>query len=58
MRSGKHHPDGALWIRTGTHRVVEEKVALERVAPTVLAQFGIEIPDYMKGEPLPVSLAG
>ena len=54
MRSGKHHPDGCLWIRTGEHKVVDEKVPLERVAPTVLAQLGVAIPAFMKGDPLPV----
>ncbi|HUR77928.1 MAG TPA: hypothetical protein VMZ22_08265 [Acidimicrobiales bacterium] len=54
MRSGKHHPDGCLWVRSGTHRVFEEKVPLERVAPTVLSQLGVPVPEFMKGEPLPL----
>jgi hypothetical protein len=54
MRSGKHHPDGCLWIRTGEHRVVDEKVPLERVAPTVLTQLGVAVPPFMKGEALPL----
>jgi hypothetical protein len=54
MRSGRHHPDGVLWIRTGQHRVVEEKVSLTDIAPTVLAHFGLGQPEFMEGQPLPV----
>ncbi len=54
MRSGKHHPDGALWIRNHHHQVVPEKVALRRVAPTVLQKFDVPIPPRMTGEPLPI----
>jgi hypothetical protein len=43
MRSGRHHPVGALWIRDGSpHRVEPEPVALETIAPMILAMFGIE----------------
>jgi hypothetical protein len=54
MRSGRHHPDGVLWVRNGTHQVIEEKVPLTDIAPTVLAHFGVEQPDYMHGRPLPL----
>jgi hypothetical protein len=43
MRSGRHHPSGAFWIRDGSpHRVEAEPVALETIAPTILRMFGIE----------------
>jgi hypothetical protein len=32
MRSGRHHPDGVLWLRTGRHRVAREGVAAGRRA--------------------------
>jgi len=51
-RSGRHHRQGALWIRTGEHRVVSERVDLTDIAPTILAQFGVARPDHMKGRPL------
>ncbi len=56
MKSGMHHPDGALWIR-GTdgrrhHRVYEEKVALRALAPTLLRMFGVDPPPYMTAAPL------
>jgi hypothetical protein len=54
MRSGRHHPDGALWIRNGRHEIVPDKVPLTDIAPTILAHFGVDQPDYMRGRPLPV----
>ncbi|MBY0528418.1 MAG: hypothetical protein K2R98_33815 [Gemmataceae bacterium] len=52
MRSGKHHPDGVLWIRNGRHQMVREKVPLTRIAPTILARFGVQPPAHMRGLPL------
>jgi hypothetical protein len=54
MRSGRHHPDGVLWVRNGRHRVIEPKVPLTDIAPTVLRHFGVRQPGYMRGRPLPV----
>lgn len=36
IKSGRHHPDGCLWIRRGLHRVNAEKVSILDVFPTVL----------------------
>ncbi len=49
LKSGMHHPDGFLWIRTPQHehRVSAEKVPLRSVAPTVLEMFGVARPTYM-----------
>jgi len=49
LKSGMHHPDGFLWIRTPQHehRVSSEKVPLRSVAPTVLEMFGVPRPTYM-----------
>jgi hypothetical protein len=54
MRSGRHHPDGVLWVRTGRHRLAEGKVSLTDIAPTVLKHFGVAQPARMRGRPLPV----
>ena len=54
FRSGHHHPQGALWIRTGKGRVHEGTVSILDIAPTVLAMFGIEAPPTMQGVVLPV----
>lgn len=51
MKSGRHHPDGCLWIRQGTHRAVEEHVSILDVLPTVLSFFGISAAGY-PGRPL------
>jgi hypothetical protein len=54
MKSGMHHPDGILWIRTPErdHSVHEGRVPLTAVAPTVLSLFDVAPPAYMKGEAL------
>ncbi len=53
-RSGHHHPQGALWIRTGRGRVHDGTVSILDIAPTVLAMFGIDAPRSMHGTVLPV----
>ena len=40
-KSGFHHPDGALWIKSGNHRVHAEKVSILDVFPTVMDFFGV-----------------
>jgi len=49
IKSGMHHPDGFLWIRTPdrVHQASPEKVPLRAVAPTVLSMFGVIPPSYM-----------
>jgi predicted AlkP superfamily phosphohydrolase/phosphomutase len=43
VRSGMHHPDGMLWIRTParSHALVERAVSLREIAPTLLALAGV-----------------
>ena len=55
VRSGRHSRDGALWFRTGQHAVQETPVALEDIAPTILAMFGVAPPPHMTGGVLPVA---
>lgn len=59
IKSGMHHPDGALWIRTPRrdHRVNPRRVTLRAVAPTMLDILGIESPEHMKAEPLDAGIA-
>jgi hypothetical protein len=52
MRSGRHHPDGILWVRNGHHRVNQGKVRLTSIAPTILTFFGVIPPRSMRGESL------
>ena len=51
MKSGMHHPDGIFWIRSAQrqHAVVDEKIPLRSVAPTVLDLLGMTKPAYMQG---------
>jgi hypothetical protein len=54
VKSGRHHPDGLLWIRTPERRHVvhEGRVPLTSVAPTVLHLLGVPAPEAMRGTPL------
>ncbi|MBL8793172.1 MAG: hypothetical protein JNM56_04650, partial [Planctomycetia bacterium] len=52
MRSGRHHPDGVLWVRNGQHQVFADKVSLTSIAPSVLHFFGVTPPAHMKGDAL------
>ncbi len=55
-KSGYHHPDGVLWIKTGSHQRHEQKVSILDVFPTVLDFFGVETqengPHKLLGETL------
>lgn len=50
VKSGKHHPDGMLWVRRPLrkHVVHSEKLPLRAVAPMILDMFGVERPGYMQ----------
>lgn len=54
IKSGRHHPDGCLWIRTGRHRVHEAKPSILDVLPTQLDLLGVPAPQGLPGR----SLAG
>jgi hypothetical protein len=41
-KTGVHHPDGVLWIKSGEHRVHTDKVSILDVVPTLLEHFGID----------------
>jgi hypothetical protein len=49
VKSGMHHPDGMLWIRTPLqhHAVHTPHVPLAAIAPTILEHFGLQRPSYM-----------
>jgi hypothetical protein len=44
LKSGRHHPDGCLWFKTGRHDVCAEKVSILDVLPTIAAAFRIAPP--------------
>ena len=43
-KSGRHHPDGALWFRTGAHKRHETPVSILDIFPTTLDLLGVENP--------------
>jgi len=54
LKSGMHHPDGILWIRDSTKApAASRRVSLRQVAPTIMAHFGLEKPDFMNLDALP-----
>jgi hypothetical protein len=59
VKSGIHHPDGLMWIRSParTHSVHRDKVPLVSVAPMMLRLIDIDPPERMQGEALEVGAA-
>jgi len=49
VKSGCHHPDGVLWLRTGAHDVMENKVSILDVFPTILDVMGVPMPPEIIG---------
>jgi hypothetical protein len=54
IKSGMHHPDGMLWIRSPArrHSDHEGKVPLTAVASTILDMYGVKPPEQLKTPPL------
>jgi hypothetical protein len=42
VKSGRHHPDGLLWIRNGKHAVNREPVSILDIAPTIYDLMGVQ----------------
>jgi len=49
IKSGMHHPDGMLWIKSAeiSPELISEKIALRAVAPMILKLFDIKPKDFM-----------
>jgi hypothetical protein len=41
IRSTEHHPDGYLWIDTGKHERLSQKVSIMDILPTILGMYEI-----------------
>ncbi|WP_435005231.1 hypothetical protein P12x_003126 [Tundrisphaera lichenicola] len=56
LQSGRHHPDGMLWVRypNRSHRSHERKMPVRSIAPTILEMFGLSRPQYMDCDPIAV----
>jgi hypothetical protein len=55
LKSGRHHRDGLLWIRTPSkrHREVERRIPLRQVMPSLLDLCGIDTAGRFAFPPLP-----
>jgi hypothetical protein len=56
IKSGMHHPDGILWIRPPSGRrpvVLDRKVSLREIAPTILKLCGVETDMTFDFPPMP-----
>lgn len=51
-KSGCHHPDGVLWVKTGNHKVYPEKVSILDWFPTVLEHFEVQPQERPHGRSL------
>jgi hypothetical protein len=58
IKSGRHHPDGCLWIQTRRHRVHADKPSILDVLPTQLDMLGVPAPEGLAGRSLAGVLAG
>lgn len=45
IKSGRHHPEGALWFANGAGRAHADRVSLLDIFPTLLDMAGIALPD-------------
>lgn len=52
LKSGRHHPDGCLWIATGTARIHDQRVSILDILPTQLALAGVAVPQGLPGNAL------
>jgi hypothetical protein len=41
IKSGRHHPEGVLWLRTGHHAVHADPVSILDIAPTIYDLMGV-----------------
>ena len=60
IKAGRHHPDGILWIKTGSHRAHDGKVTILDIFPTILAMLDATPPaggTKLPGESLVPSFA-
>jgi hypothetical protein len=42
VKSGCHHPDGVLWIKSGNQKIHREKLSILEILPMVLHHYGID----------------
>ena len=52
IKSGRHHPDGCLWIQSPRPRVHGAKASILDILPTQLAMLGVDVPTGLSGQNL------
>lgn len=57
-KSGCHHPDGVLWVRTGQHRVHPDRVSILDIPATIYDLMGVRAGDGMRGDSLVARFRG
>lgn len=57
IKSGRHHPDGCLWIQTGRHCAHEFRPSILDILPTQLEMLGAQPPRDLPGKSLSPLLA-
>jgi len=45
-KSGKHHPDGLLWFRTGDYHLHSDKQSILNVLPTLVSLQGVDLSQF------------
>lgn len=46
LKSGRHHPDGCLWVQSGTHHAHAKKVSILDIFPTVAKLLAVPVSGY------------
>lgn len=49
IKSGRHHRDGVLWIKTGKHQAHTDRVSILEIFPTVLDLLNVSVPAQHRG---------
>jgi hypothetical protein len=45
IKSGRHHPDGCFWVKSGRHTQHPQKVSILDIAPTLLGMLQVDEAD-------------
>jgi len=46
LKSGRHHPDGCLWIQSAGHKVHNERASILDILPTITQLLGVPVSGY------------
>lgn len=46
LKSGRHHPDGCLWVQTGQHQRHQDKVSILDILPTIASLLKVPVQGF------------